>query len=145
MDPLTDPCNDRKLKEVIPPPHLCLEHSLLYPRSGTALSDSSPIGGRDKDKPDWKLLRDHLHKEGRLTRDDCVKIITDTTNVFSRTPPGLSQKNNLIFSICMTPSLWSATSTASSTTWSKCWRWGASPNLSNTSSSATTSTEAAFR
>ncbi len=33
MDPLADPCNDRKLKEIIPPPHLNLDHSLLYPIS----------------------------------------------------------------------------------------------------------------
>jgi hypothetical protein len=32
---LLDPCNDRPVKSVEPPPNKPLEHNLLYPSSGT--------------------------------------------------------------------------------------------------------------
>lgn len=31
MDPLPDPCNDRAVKSVVPPPHKPLRHELLWP------------------------------------------------------------------------------------------------------------------
>ena len=34
MEPLSDPCNDRFLKETIPPPHLPLDHNLLFTKTG---------------------------------------------------------------------------------------------------------------
>ena len=41
MDPLSDPCCDRRLKDMMPPPHLCLDHSLLYPKTSKLLCPSS--------------------------------------------------------------------------------------------------------
>ena len=40
--------------------------------------------GKDKDKPDWKQLRDHIHKEGRISIEHCHKLLKDTMNIFSK-------------------------------------------------------------
>lgn len=34
-------------------------------------------------KPDWKIIRDHLSKEGRLTKPNFLKIVSDGTKIFS--------------------------------------------------------------
>ena len=34
------------------------------------------------DKPDWKAIRAHLAKEGRVHKNELVKLITDTNNIF---------------------------------------------------------------
>jgi len=47
MEPLSDPCNDRQVKTVRPPPHKPLSKNLIWP-------------AHLKNKPDWKALRDHL-------------------------------------------------------------------------------------
>ena len=41
MDPLADPCNDRVLKETVPPPHLPLDRNLLYTKTGRKSSLAS--------------------------------------------------------------------------------------------------------
>ena len=38
------------------------------------------------DKPDWKLLKDHLSKEGRITKEDLLKLIADANKIFSENP-----------------------------------------------------------
>ncbi len=75
MEPLSDPCNDRKVKEVstilhlllkVPlPPHKPLDTKLLFPKS--------------KDKPDWSALLDHLQKEGKIKKADLTKIVKSAT------------------------------------------------------------------
>ena len=42
------------------------------------------LAGKDKDKPDWKMLRDHIHKEGRISIEHCHKLLKDTMNIFSK-------------------------------------------------------------
>jgi hypothetical protein len=34
------------------------------------------------DVPDWKLLRGHLQREGRLKKEDFIKIIDETNKIF---------------------------------------------------------------
>ena len=34
-------------------------------------------------KPDWKVMRDHLSKEGRVAKEDFLKIINDCNKIFS--------------------------------------------------------------
>ena len=55
MDVLPDPLNDRVMNEIKPPPHRPLNHALLFPTPK---------------KPNWRLLKDHLAKEGRISKSD---------------------------------------------------------------------------
>jgi serine/threonine-protein phosphatase 2B catalytic subunit len=55
---LPDPCEDRKVPTLPPPPNRELTSEELYPKTG-----------KDKDKPDWKLLKDHMLKEGPVSKD----------------------------------------------------------------------------
>ena len=61
MQPLLDPLKDRKVKSLKPPPHKPLDKDLLWP-SGSS-------------KPDWKCLKEHLSKEGRIKKEHFIKII----------------------------------------------------------------------
>eukprot|EP00357_Protocruzia_adherens_P011762 CAMPEP_0115012316 /NCGR_PEP_ID=MMETSP0216-20121206/24649_1 /TAXON_ID=223996 /ORGANISM="Protocruzia adherens, Strain Boccale" /LENGTH=470 /DNA_ID=CAMNT_0002381319 /DNA_START=932 /DNA_END=2344 /DNA_ORIENTATION=+ len=72
MEPLTDPCNDRIVSAVQAPPHRPLRHDLLFPKG--------------KKVPNWRLLRDHLQKEGRLTKEDLLLLIRRVTTVFENEP-----------------------------------------------------------
>jgi serine/threonine-protein phosphatase 2B catalytic subunit len=47
MEPLKDPLGDRMVKSTKPPPAKPLDTKLMFP-------------DKLKNKPDWKLLRDHL-------------------------------------------------------------------------------------
>ena len=58
MDPLPDPCGDRKVKNCKAPPHLPLSKKLLFP------DPKAPA------KPDWKILRDHMKNEGRIAKEE---------------------------------------------------------------------------
>jgi len=71
MEPLTDPAKDRAVKTVKPPPHRPLTRQMMFP-------------DRLKNKPDWKVIRDHLQKEGRIEKADLVKLITDTNKLFKK-------------------------------------------------------------
>eukprot|EP00388_Colpodella_angusta_P004309 GDKJ01014310.1.p1 GENE.GDKJ01014310.1~~GDKJ01014310.1.p1 ORF type:complete len:574 (-),score=112.39 GDKJ01014310.1:391-2112(-) len=72
MEPLSDPKKDRVVQEVRPPPHKPLTNALLYP-SGT-------------DIPDWKQLKNHLAREGRLTKEQVLKLIKCTKAITSQEP-----------------------------------------------------------
>ena len=39
------------------------------------------------EKPDWKLIRDNLEKEGRLEKKDFIRLINDCNKIFSNNPP----------------------------------------------------------
>ena len=60
VDSLPDPFEDRVMKDVLPPPHLPLPHAKLFPKKGI---------------PDWKVLRDHLTREGKLEKADLLELI----------------------------------------------------------------------
>jgi len=68
MEPLLDPCKDRVVKSVRPPPHRPLLKQLIWP-------------DKLRGKPDWKTLRDHLQKEGRITKEDLIKLINDCNKI----------------------------------------------------------------
>jgi len=69
MDPLLDPLKDRVVKTVKPPPHRPLARNLMFP-------------DRLKNKPDWKVIRDHLQKEGRIAKEDLIKLVNDANKLF---------------------------------------------------------------
>jgi serine/threonine-protein phosphatase 2B catalytic subunit len=79
--------DDRIVKEVPCPPHRPLDPNILYSSGKQAFT-------KDQVKPNWRALKDHLHKEGRLSRESCHRLLTDTLNIFSK---GINlQKRNLI-------------------------------------------------
>ncbi|CAG9329083.1 unnamed protein product [Blepharisma stoltei] len=72
MEPLSDPLNDRVVKNSTIPPHRPLDHNLLFP-------DKSKI-------PDTKILREHLKKEGKLHKSDLIQIIESASSIFRSEP-----------------------------------------------------------
>lgn len=71
MEPLIDPLNDRTVKTVPLPPHRPLKRELIFPP-------------QLKGKPDWKLVREHLQKEGRLLKKDVIHLVTEASKILSR-------------------------------------------------------------
>lgn len=80
MEPLPDPKNDRQVKDVEPPPAKPLSFELLYPN------------GPDE-APDYKVLRDHLKREGRVRKEDCLDIIKKVIDIVSNEPNLLRLKD----------------------------------------------------
>ena len=61
VETLPDPFDDRVMKKIMPPPHIPMPHELLFPTPGI---------------PNWKVLRDHLTREGKLTKSDILEMIS---------------------------------------------------------------------
>lgn len=61
-EPLSNPLNDRVLPYIEPPPHRPLSAELLFPQ------------GPDK-PPNYTLLRNFLKKEGKVSKEDALRII----------------------------------------------------------------------
>ena len=82
MDLLKDPVNDRMVKTLKAPPHKPLDQKLLYPEK---LKGNIPKGVLYycKGKPDWKQLKDHLYREGRLAKEDVIRLVNDANKVLS--------------------------------------------------------------
>jgi len=78
MEPLSDPVGDRKVKTCKAPPHKPLRKNLLFPDP------------KNPNKPDWKVLRDHLKNEGRLYKEDLVAIIREANHL-------LKNEGNLLY------------------------------------------------
>lgn len=72
MEALKDPRGDRQVKDIKPPPHRPLDEKLLFP--GTS------------NLPDWKLLREHLSKEGPVSKKHVLRIINDAIAIFKTEP-----------------------------------------------------------
>ena len=86
MEPLSDPIKDRQVKNLKPPPHKPLDKALLWPEKLKSTSrELLAIFTKiiKKDKPDWKLLRTHLQKEGRIYKDDLIRIVNETNKLLS--------------------------------------------------------------
>lgn len=82
MEPLPDPVGDRVVKSVPPPIHLPLPHALLFPT--------------EDEKPDWELLQQYFHGEGRLAKEDCVQIVQQCEAILRREPNLLEMKDPLV-------------------------------------------------
>lgn len=76
MDSLNDPMNDRHIKSVRPPPHRPLSRQLIWPN-------------KNSNKPDWKIIKDHLSKEGRIEKEDLVRLVADCNKI-------MRNENNLL-------------------------------------------------
>ena len=47
---------------------------------------SAPCECVVKGLPDWKVLKDHLHKEGRVSKEHCHRILNDALEMLSTCP-----------------------------------------------------------
>eukprot|EP00914_Ancora_sagittata_P020931 GHVO01041156.1.p1 GENE.GHVO01041156.1~~GHVO01041156.1.p1 ORF type:complete len:506 (-),score=68.72 GHVO01041156.1:136-1653(-) len=80
MDPLADPKNDRVVKDIEPPPSQYLSDALLFPNGPSEL-------------PDWKALKSHLIREGRVTKEHCLDIISKVSEITGKEPNLLKVKD----------------------------------------------------
>eukprot|EP00917_Polyrhabdina_sp_WS-2016_P004211 GHVP01009669.1.p1 GENE.GHVP01009669.1~~GHVP01009669.1.p1 ORF type:complete len:361 (-),score=54.03 GHVP01009669.1:357-1439(-) len=67
MEALSDPKSDRVVQSVEPPPAKPLSEDLLFP-------NKSQI-------PDWKALRKHLAKEGTVSKECCLNLISKLSEI----------------------------------------------------------------
>lgn len=68
---LSDPKRNRVVTEVAPPPYKPLSSSLLFPKGDTV---------------NWKVLREHLMREGTITKEDCRTLIQQTIQILKAEP-----------------------------------------------------------
>ncbi|CAG9321263.1 unnamed protein product [Blepharisma stoltei] len=73
MEALSDPLNNRAIKEIKPPPHRPLSTELLFPQNNNG-------------KPSWKVLREHYQREGCLYKADVLKIVELAINILKDEP-----------------------------------------------------------
>jgi len=84
MEPLLDPVGDRVMKDIVPPPHKPISDELLYPNKSIdqfywkllTFTIASTI-------PNWELLKNHMYREGRVSKEHCQKILRDTLALIS--------------------------------------------------------------
>ncbi|CAD8099262.1 unnamed protein product [Paramecium sonneborni] len=69
MQPLCDPAQDRVVKQVPLPPHRPLDNDLMFP-------------AKNQGKPDWKLIKEHLEREGRIAKKEVIKLVTMANKIF---------------------------------------------------------------
>jgi serine/threonine-protein phosphatase 2B catalytic subunit len=70
-EPLKDPCNDRPVKDLAPPPAQLLTTEALYNK---------------KSHPDLDILRDHLNLEGVISQDCLLDLIKKASTLFEAEP-----------------------------------------------------------
>lgn len=59
MEALLDPYNDRVVSSLEAPPSHPLSDSLMW---------------KEMDMPDWEMIRDHLKKEGKLEKEQVMRM-----------------------------------------------------------------------
>jgi serine/threonine-protein phosphatase 2B catalytic subunit len=74
---------DRIINDFDPPPAAPLDENILYPNEAS----------KKKHMPDWKALRDHLSKEGRISKEHCHRILNDTLSMLKKEPNLLKLKD----------------------------------------------------
>lgn len=65
---------DRVITDFDPPPAAPMDENLLFPEKES----------KKKYTPDWKALRDHLSKEGKVSKESCHQILNDTLTMLSK-------------------------------------------------------------
>lgn len=70
MEPLCNPEKDRQVKRLKAPPHKPLSNELLFPKGVE--------GGRD-----LKVLKEHLYNEGRVDKEDVVRLVEECQYILS--------------------------------------------------------------
>lgn len=72
MESLKDPLGDRIVKTIKGPPYKPLPSSQIWDKPS------------DSKTPNWKKLRDHLKREGKLLKTDIFKIIKLVSDLFKK-------------------------------------------------------------
>lgn len=83
MEPLIDPTQDRVIKDISPPPHKPLSDELLYPAKSN-LNPTKYSNYNLANSPSWEVLKNHLYREGRITKEHCKKVLRDTLAMISK-------------------------------------------------------------
>ena len=78
-----DPVPDRVVTDFDPPPTEPLADELLFPNRGA----------KKRCIPDWKVLKEHLSKEGRVSKEQCHQILNDTISMLKKEPNLLKLKD----------------------------------------------------
>lgn len=85
MEPLPDPCNDRVMKDLEPPPSKPLDETILFPERDWGGVKKGDIPKTKSGKlADWRALRAHFNKEGRISKDSCRTILSDALHLLSK-------------------------------------------------------------
>jgi serine/threonine-protein phosphatase 2B catalytic subunit len=83
MEPLKDAIDDRMIKDIVPPPHRPLTEELLYSAKCKRIPNSEhPC--KASNTPNWEVLKNHLYREGRVSKEHCKKILKDTLAMISK-------------------------------------------------------------
>lgn len=77
MEALSDPLGDRPVKSHPAPPHKPLAHSLLFPPH---------LMRGQQEVPDWKLLKTHLQKEGRVNKEEVLQLTLTAASIMQKEP-----------------------------------------------------------
>ena len=82
MEPLLDPDNDRVMKDIVPPPHKPIADEVLYPIkcNYTVVKHNTYIASNI---PNWEVLKNHMYREGRVSKEHCQRILRDTLALIS--------------------------------------------------------------
>ena len=75
------------MKSHAAPPHKPLDHKVLFP-------DSLKRNGLEI--PDWKLLKEHLIKEGRITKADMVQLTLSALQIMKKEPNVLQVREPVV-------------------------------------------------
>jgi serine/threonine-protein phosphatase 2B catalytic subunit len=67
------------MKDIMPPPHRPLNDELLYPNKSNRNICKEVIDNI----PNWEILKSHLYREGRITKEHCQKLLRDTLALIS--------------------------------------------------------------
>lgn len=78
-----DPIPDRVITDFDPPPAEPLADDILFPNKSS----------KKKSPPDWKALKEHLSKEGRISKESCHQILNDTLSMLKKEPNLLKLKD----------------------------------------------------
>lgn len=78
-----DAVPDRIITDFDPPPAHPLDDDILFP-------DKS---GKKRSPPDWKALKEHMSKEGRISKESCHQILNDTLSMLKKEPNLLKLKD----------------------------------------------------
>lgn len=71
MEPLLDPWNDRQVPSVQAPPFRPLSEDLMW---------------SEMDMPNWEVIRDHLKREGKLTKEQVMRMGALTLDIIKKEP-----------------------------------------------------------
>jgi serine/threonine-protein phosphatase 2B catalytic subunit len=71
MESLLDPLNDRQVPSLEAPPYKPLSDDLMW---------------SEMDMPNWEVIRDHLKREGKITKEQVMRLWELSLNIVKKEP-----------------------------------------------------------